>query len=559
MLQRLQINNYALIEKLDIEFNEGFSVITGETGAGKSIILGALGILLGNRIDVSAVRHGASRCIVEAEFDIRDYHLESFFADNDLEYEEGNCIIRRELTSAGKSRAFVNDTPVNLSVLKSLNSYLIDIHSQHQNLLINNESFQIDVLDTIAGNKSLLFDYQDKYKRYLEANKSLQALRESIQRDKENHDMMDFQYSELDRAKLVSGEQEELEAESLVLDNAESIKGTFYDAEISLTDDDTGVIDTLNKVCHQMSNISRVYPKAADLYERLNTCSIELKDIANEAFDVVENISFDESRQMFVNSRLDTIYSLQKKYRKSSVDELILLRDSLKSSLDVMENSDELLQQKEKECSELASQTFHAASLLTTSRHKASSVVEQEMQNRLMLLGMPNIQFKVHITSGENEGGMSHLKLSGNDDVSFLFSANKNVPLQEISRIASGGEIARVMLTLKTILCQHKQLSTIIFDEIDTGVSGNIAEQMAIAMQQMTNNNVQVISITHLPQIAAKGNTHYRVYKIDNSDSTNTCIEQLDADSRVNEIAKMLSGSTISEAAINNAKELLKR
>ncbi len=553
MLKRLQIQNYALIEHLDLELGSGFSVITGETGAGKSIILGALGMILGQRADMKVIKTGAKRCTVEAAFSLQDLETKAFFEKNDLDYDENECIIRRELSENGKSRAFINDTPVSLAQLKELSSRLIDIHSQHQNLLLNQASFQLGVLDTIADNHALRTQYKALYKSQQVAETALKEYKEKIEAERQNMDFLQFQLNEIEELHLQEGEQQELEEEANVLNNSENIKQALYDADNLLSEEGKGIIAQLYDCQRALQNLSVCFPKAQELYERLESCSIEMEDIAQEVSNHLENITFDPKRQSYVNERLNSIYTLEKKHHCETAEELLCLGEKLRHQLEELDCSDEQVEALQKECRQKKGATLETGRQLTESRTKAVPKIEKEMLKRLQELGMPNIHFSVSLTTQEKP------MEEGLDSVAFLFSANRNTPLQNIAEIASGGEMARVMLSLKAILTSKTQLPTIIFDEIDTGVSGQIAERMAFMMKDMSRNGCQVISITHLPQIAALGETHYKVYKQDSGQSTATHIRHLSTEERITEIAHMLSGSTLTDAAINNAKELLKQ
>ncbi len=551
MLKHLYIKNFTLIDELDIELYPGFSVITGETGAGKSIILGAIGLLLGQRADSKAIKQGADKCVIEAQFDLSRYGMEDFFEENDIEYEAADCIIRRELTAAGKSRAFINDTPVQLSMLKELGERLVDIHSQHQNLLLNKQDFQLNVVDIIAGDEKELADYQQAFTQYHAAEKELQALQESIEQNRQNADFLQFQCDELSQANLVEGEQEELEQKSETMSHAEEIKSSLYEADNALSSEGTGVVVSLKKALSAIRQIEQVLPDAKELVERMDSSYIELKDIAQEISSQMEYVDFDPNELDVINNRLDKLYDLEKKYHVDTVEELITKRDELKLQLDRIENSDEALEELQKKLAQLQMQAKKAADTLTKLRTKAAKQIEKEMQTRLVPLGMPNVRFSIQMTE-------SALGASGQDQVAFLFSANTSTPLQPISQVASGGEIARVMLSLKAMISGAVKLPTIIFDEIDTGVSGKTAEKMAQIMQEMGQHERQVISITHLPQIAALGSAHYKVEKEETSKGTISKMRQLSPEERIDEIAQMLSGSDISEAAIQNAKQLLK-
>lgn len=552
MLKQLYIKNFTLIDTLDMEFRSGFSVITGETGAGKSIILGAIGLLLGQRADSKSVKMGTDKCVIEAHFDLSRYGMDRFFDENEIEFDAEDTIIRRELTSAGKSRAFINDTPVALSMLKELGEQLVDVHSQHQNLLLNKQDFQLSVVDIIADDTKELADYQQTYVRYQELKKEEQRLREDIEQGRQQVDFMQFQYDELTNARLSDGEQEELEQRSETMSHSEDIKTALYEAESALEGDESGVVGNLKKAVSALQGIEHVYPDVAELAERMNSCYIELKDAAAEVSVKMEDVDFDPAELDMVNTRLDRIYELQKKYKVERIDQLLAIQEELGRKLSNIENSDEALAEIERQVSETLKDAQRKAELLTEKRRVAAGVIEKQMRERLVPLGMPNVRFEIAV----EQETLGH---SGQDKVSFLFSANTSTSLQPVSQVASGGEIARVMLSLKAMISGAVKLPTIIFDEIDTGVSGKIAEQMARMMSEMGHCDRQVISITHLPQIAALGSTHYKVYKDETAQGTTTHMLMLNDEERVREIAQMLSGSDISEAAIQNAKELLKR
>ena len=550
MLRSLYIQNYALIEKLDIGFEPGFSVITGETGAGKSIILGAIGLLLGQRADVKSIRTGATKCVIEARFDISRYNLRPFFEENELEYED-ECILRRELYASGKSRAFINDSPAPLAQMKELGEQLIDVHSQHQNLLLNTEGFQLNVLDLLAHDDAILAAYQSAYKAWKQTQGDLDKLIEKIARDKSDEDYIRFQWQQLDEARLATGEQEALEQETEMLSHAENIKAGLYQADQLFNNDEHGLLSGLKTCCNTLQTLQAVYPAAEELANRLESSYIELKDIADEISDREERVEFNPARLAEANERLNLIYSLQQKHHVDTVDELMALRDDYATRLASISSSDEELETLRKQCEELHGQVLRQVSVLTQARQEAAREVERQMAQRLIPLGMPNVRFAVEM--GERKEPGPH----GSDTVSFLFSANKNGTLQNISSVASGGEIARVMLSVKAMIAGAVKLPTIVFDEIDTGVSGEIASRMADIMQEMADNQRQVISITHLPQIASRGRAHYKVYKKDNETETNSHICRLTEEERVEEIAHMLSGATLTEAALNNARTLL--
>ena len=551
MLKQLYIRNFTLIERLDMTFREGFSVITGETGAGKSIILGAIGLLKGQRADSKLIKRGADKCVIEAHFDLSRYGMEAFFIDNDVEYDPDDCIVRREITASGKSRAFVNDTPVPLSVLKELGEQLIDVHSQHQNLLLGTQDFQMEVVDIIADDRHLINDYRAAFDKYRLKQYQLDEMRRQIENNKANADFLQYQYDELSAASLVEDEQKELEALSNQMSHYEDIKTALYQADNALSGEGNGVTENLRTAINALHSIESVMPKAGELASRMDADYIDLKDIADEVEAQLDNVDFDPKRLDNINDRLDKIYSLEKKYHLDTVEQLIHMRDTLRKQLENIENGDGDLRILEGEVEKTHKEAEAKAATLSEARHKAARKIEKEISQRLVSLGMPNIQFVICLTSTD-------LTPSGADKVAYMFSANKNVPLQPAAQVASGGEIARLMLSLKAMISGAVRLPTIIFDEIDTGVSGKIAERMAEIMCEMGNNERQVISITHLPQIAAMGATHYKVFKEDKDDVTVSTMTMLSAEDRVREIAQMLSGSDISEAAINNAKALLK-
>ncbi len=552
MLRSLYIQNYALIEKLDIDFNSGFSVITGETGAGKSIILGAIGLLLGQRADVKSIRIGASKCVIEARFDISAYGMRPFFDENELEYE-GECILRREVYSSGKSRAFINDTPASLGQMKELGEQLIDVHSQHQNLLLNKEGFQLNVLDILSHNEEDLNAYQALYKEWKQAQQDLEDLIARAEQDKSDEDFIRFQLEQLEEAHLSAGEQEELEQEADTLSHAEDIKAGLYRVNQTLYSDEGGLLAGLKDCLNTMLGLQNVYTPAREFAERLESTYIELKDISQEVSDKEEEVEFNPTRLEEVNERLNLIYTLQQKHRVTTVDGLLSLAEEYTTKLSAITSSEENIEELKARCESLYNKVKKQAAILTKSRISAAHEVEKQMAARLMPLGMPNVRFQVEIGVRKEPGA------HGADTVNFLFSANKNGTLQSISSVASGGEIARVMLSIKAMIAGAVKLPTIVFDEIDTGVSGEIADRMADIMQEMGESDRQVISITHLPQIAARGCAHYKVYKQDNETETNSHIRRLTDQERVEEIAHMLSGATLTEAALNNAKALLKQ
>ena len=552
MLKQLYIRNFTLIDELDIKLYPGFSVITGETGAGKSIILGAIGLLLGNRADSKAIKSGKERCVIEAHFDLSRYDMKGFFDDNDIDFDAEDTIIRRELTSAGKSRAFINDTPVPLTKMRELGEQLVDIHSQHQNLLLQKEDFQLNVVDILAQDGEHIKAYQAVYQQYRSALSRLEQLKQELIKNRENEEFMRFQHKELDEAHLEPGELEQLEQESDILNHSEEIKSALYEADHSLSDDEGSILQLLRNASYSISNIREIYPEVAELSDRLDSSYIELKDIAQEISSSLDRIDFDPARLEQLNTRLDQLNTLLQKFHVETVEELIETRDLLAQQLEHIDNGNEDIEILQKEVDQKLIKAMSAAHSLSSLRKKVAKSIETEMKNRLVPLGIPNVRFEIEFAE-------KSLCRDGADKVSFLFSANRSTPLQPISQVASGGEIARVMLSLKAMISGAVKLPTIIFDEIDTGVSGKIAEKMAEIMTEMGNQNRQVISITHLPQIAAMGSHHYKVMKEETQTGTISQMRELTPAQRVEEIAQMLSGSDISQAALANAKELINK
>ena len=551
MLQSIFIQNYALIDKLDIAFEPGFSVITGETGAGKSIILGAIGLLLGQRADVKAIRNGANKCIVEAKFNIASYGMEEFFKANDIEYDSEECILRREVNINGKSRAFINDTPASLAQMKILGEKLIDVHSQHQNLLINKEGFQLNILDILAQDTRELTDYQSEYSEYRKICKELDDCIAKAEETRKEEDYIRFQLQQLDEAELKEGEVAELEQEAETLTHAEDIKAGLYRSAQNIGGDEGGCLTLIKDSINTLQTVCKVFAKANEWKERLESCYIEIKDISHDMDDAQESVEFNPSRLEFVNSRLNMIYSMMQKHHVKTDTELIEIAENYRQQLAMITSSDERISELENKKKKLYDSVIRKAETLTAMRKESAVKIQSQMESLLIPLGMPNVKFAVEICHKKEPD------TNGMDAVNFLFSANKNGTLQNVASIASGGEIARVMLSLKAMIAGAVKLPTIIFDEIDTGVSGSIAEKMAMIMQDMGRQNRQVLSITHLPQIAARGNAHYKVYKEDNETGTNSHIIRLSDEQRIDEIANMLSGSTMTEAARNNAKSLL--
>lgn len=550
MLKQLYIQNFTLIDEMNILFHPGFSVITGETGAGKSIILGALGLLKGNRADTKQIRQGEERCVIEAHFDIRQYNLKDFFLENDLDDDPRDCILRREININGKSRAFINDTPASLSVMKDLGERLIDIHSQHQNLLLNKEDFQLHVVDILTKDEDTLRKYQESYQNYKKEQTILEEMIAKVSKDQENEDYLRFQLQELSDAALSEGEQEILEQEISTLEHAEEIKSALYLSQNLISNESNGIIETLNQVSQQLQKIEQIYTPVQEISQRMESCYIEMKDLLQEITAQGEQVSYNPQQLEQSQARLDTINSLEHKYHVASIAELIAYQQKIQEQINLLDHSDEEIQKQKDIVAKLLDNCTQQAERLTTIRKRAAKTIESEMKARLVPLGIPKINFKVDIKPKE-------LSPNGKDSVSFLFSANTNSPLSPVSQVASGGEIARVMLSLKAMISGAVKLPTIIFDEIDTGVSGSVAEKMAHIMDEMGNNHRQVISITHLPQIAALGKNHYKVSKTETPNGTISNMTPLNEQQRIEEIAQMLSGSNITKAALANARELL--
>ncbi len=550
MLKQLFVKDFTLIDELNIDFHAGFSVITGETGAGKSIILGALHLLLGQRADSKQIKNGAKKCVVEAHFDLSHYQMEDFFSRNNIDYDANDCILRREVNASGKSRAFINDTPVSLNVMRDLGEQLVDIHSQHQNLLLQKEDFQLSVVDIIANDGALRDQCKGAYDRYVAAKQDYAAFQERCEKARENEDFLRYQHAELDKAGLQPGEQEELEQRSTLLTHAEGIKSALYQAAASLSGDEAGCLAALSEATSALRGIETVYPDVRELADRLDSTYIELKDISQDVDGRKDGIDYDPADLEQINDRLDTLNSLLHKYHAATIDELIGTRDQLAMQIGNIDGGDEQLAALKEQVDKAFDEYRRVADRLTAVRKKAAEQVQEEMRQRLQPLGIPNVRFSISFMEREPSA-------AGVDKVAFLFSANTSSPLQPVSQVASGGEIARVMLSLKAMISGAVKLPTIIFDEIDTGVSGRVAEKMAQIMEEMGENHRQVISITHLPQIAAMGSTHYKVSKEETPQGTTSHMTMLSADQRVCEIAQMLSGSSVSEAAMENAKALL--
>ncbi len=550
MLKHLNISNYALIETLDIDLHRGFAVITGETGAGKSIILGAIGLLLGQRADGKALRDASKKCVIEAHFDVARYELRSWFEEQELEYDDNDCIIRRELTPQGKSRGFINDTPVTLTQMRELGEKLIDVHSQHQNLLLRKENFQLNVVDIMASNEKERAEYAEAYGKLKEAERELEELLKSIEASRSDEDYMRHQLNELQTAALREDEQEELEQEQDTASHTEEIKSALYEVTMLLLGEDGAAVEQIRQAEGRLGNAAAIYPKMTELSERLSSLYVELKDIASDIEAETERIEFNPERLAYVTERLNTIYSLEHKYHTDDIVGLLREQERLQTMLDGIDNGDEMLQEKREMVEQLTDIAKKKADKLTATRKQAAKKIEAETKRSLEALGMPGVEFCIEIKPAT-------LSPEGQDKVAYLFSANKGMSLRPVADVASGGEIARLMLSLKAMISGAVKLPTIIFDEIDTGVSGRIAEQMGNIMHQMGEAERQVVSITHLPQIAARGTYHYKVEKTNSADSTSTIMRQLTEEERIDEIAQMLSGADITDAARRNAKMLL--
>lgn len=551
MLKSLFIQNFVLIDSLDIHFEEGFSVITGETGAGKSIILGALSLVLGQRADGKSIKNGADKCVIEAVFDISKYKLQEFFQLNDLEYDDEICILRRELFASGKSRAFVNDSPVSLNVARELGNRLIDIHSQHQNLLLGDNRFQLNVIDVMAENEILLILYRKEYVRYQSLKRELKELVEKAGQSKQEEDYIRFQLEQLTDARLFPGEQEELEQELETLSHAEEIKGSLYRITQLLDGEEQGAVPLIKEALSIADNLERFYPNAKEIAERLQTAYIDLNDLASDADSQKDDVEFNPERLEWVNERLNMLYSLEQKHRVASVDELIGIQEKFANQLNEINSFDEQIEQLKRQLDVSYKELLQQAAVLTEQRRIASKAIASQLVEMVIPLGMPNVRFGVDFTLRPEP------ESDGMDEIRFMFSANKSGELQPVAQTASGGEISRLMLCIKAMIAGFTALPAIIFDEVDTGVSGDIADKMGDIMQEL-GSKMQVITITHLPQIAAKGREHYFVFKEDTTDRTVTRIKELSKDERVKEVARMLSGASLTDASIANAKELLK-
>jgi DNA repair protein RecN (Recombination protein N) len=548
MISNLKIRNYALIESLEIGFVPGFITITGETGAGKSILMGALSLILGQRADTSVLKDRDKKCIVEGQFHI-DRKLKEFFAVHDLDYDE-ETLIRREILPGGKSRAFINDTPVTLQVLKELGDQLVDIHSQHQNLRLNDHVYQLEVVDHVAKNAEALDEYARLYRRFTEKKTEIAVLRDEFNRLKGDLDYFKFQFDELERAGLKAEETEELEQEIGQLEHAEEIKLALLNGWEAL-ENEGQALQRVKDAGSMLDRIKQFFSPGQELSSRLESVHIELKDVAGEIQQHADRIEYDPERLLEARNRLDQLFSLMQKHRVQTVEELIAVRDALDNKISGLELSDERLASLEKEVEALDAEIRAAAAVLHAKRTKAGDHTEKVVVAQLRELKMPHATFRVEVTAVDTPGSR------GMDEVRFLFSANKNEPMEEVSKVASGGEVSRLMLCIKSLLTEFKGLPTLIFDEIDSGVSGDIADKVGTIMKQMSQAR-QVVAITHLPQVASQGDEHFMVFKEDEANATVTRIRQLDSEERVVEIAKLLSGKEVTDAALSNARELLR-
>lgn len=550
MLSKLSISNYALIDHLEVDFNEGLTIITGETGAGKSIIMGALSLILGERADTKSIRNKSKKSVVEATFNISKFDLKHFFDENDLEYFEEECILRKEFSDNGRSRAFVNDSPVSLSLMKELTSYLIDIHSQHSNMLVSKPAYQLGILDSLANNKVLLEEYKVKFSHYKDVKNELEKSRNNLSRNKEEEDYLRFQLNQLVELKLEKGEDIELEALQKKLTNITEIKENLWQAQMLLDGEENSILDNLKTSAKSMSVAAENLNEAEELASRLDSAVIELKDVAMAVSALQEGLEFNPDELERVNDRLNAIYALESKHGVRSVDDLIDLQGEYELRLNAIDNSEDNIKRLEAEEKKAYSEAKSTAEKLTLSRKRIAEEFAKDLKIISLPLGLNNMEFKVLFEGQE-------LASSGADVVKYMVAFNKNQELMPVEMTASGGELSRLMLSIKTIVAKSMNLPTIIFDEVDTGVSGEVAEKIGAMMSELSNN-IQVIAITHLPQVAAQGDNHYKVYKTDVDDSTVTSLKVLDDELRVRELAAMLSGSQISQSAIDNAKTLLK-
>lgn len=549
MLRQLKISNFAIIDNLEIDFGKGFTTITGETGAGKSIMMGALSLILGEKADFKAARNAEKKSVVEAVFDINEYGLRQLFEDNDIDYFGDECIMRREISASGRSRAFINDTPVTLQVMRNISIRLIDIHSQHSNLLLSKHSYQLSVLDSMIDDKSILTRYSAEYKKYKQLNERLSKLRELNARRKAEEDYLRFQLSQLEELKLTDNEDEELEAEEKKLSNVNEIKTALWSAEELLSGEERSIISDMATATQNLSRVEDMLEDVGDLSERMHSLIIELKDISRTISSLQSGLVDNPAELERIQDRLNAIYSLEDKHKAASVNELLALQHDIERQLSEIDNSDEEISVLEQDLKHQTAVATALAEELSAKRREAALRFSKLLMQSAIPLGMKNLQFKVEF----DNVALCH---DGIDSVSFLSSFNKQQELMPVEASASGGEISRLMLCIKSIIARNMKLPTIIFDEVDTGVSGDVANRMGEMMRDISQK-IQVITITHLPQVAVKGNDHFKVFKQDYGNSTHTSIKRLSADERVMEVAAMLSGEKIDDAALNNAKSLL--
>lgn len=550
MIKKLFVSNYALIENLNIDFFEGYTAITGETGAGKSILLGALSLILGNRADTSILKNKDKKCIIEAEFDIQRYSLKVFYDEHDIDYDE-ITVVRREISPNGRSRAFVNDTPVNINTLKEMGTQLTDIHSQHQNLNLNKQIFQLNVLDSYSKLSEDLLKYKHIYSSYNNTKRALDELIRKSDSEKNELEYLQYRFNELEDAKLQIDEQEVAEKEYQQLNHAEEIKQNLATVFTLLSNEETGINFLLNESLSALKNVRMYFPKSEEYFKRIESAKIDLDDLSSDIEVAKDDVEFDPDKALFLKERLDLIYNLQAKHNVSSISELIQIKNDLDNKLQAISSYDDQIEKKKAELNTYLEQLKEKANYISGQRNSNKTFLEDEITAVLKKLAMPNAQFLIELK--QNNSFSEH----GIDTVSFLFSANKNVLPEEISQIASGGEISRLMLSIKSVISDSLALPAIIFDEIDTGVSGDIAEKIGIIMKEMSAH-LQVLNITHLPQVAAKADHHYKVYKTEDDLTTKTNMRKLNRQERINELASMLSGENITEAALQNAEELLK-
>ena len=549
MLKSLYVKNYAIISEIEIKFRHGFTTITGETGAGKSILVGALSMILGNRADLSSLKKEDEKCVVEGTFNIKPYNLQALFEENDLEYEDITTI-RRIINPSGKSRAFVNDLPVNLSFLRNLRAYLIDIHSQHSNMLLNDIAFQLKLIDSHAGNENLLDKYKQKYREYRHVEKQYNDLKTEAEQSQADEEYYRFQLNQIREAKLEENEQEQLEQELQTLNHSEEIKNNLGRIFYALNGSQENVLILLQDALQAAESLKSYFNKASEIYERLHSSYIDLEDLTNEVEVLNNDVEYNPDRAQQINERLDNMYSLQQKHNVSSVKELMELAQEFEAKLNRIDAYDDELENLKNKIESLEKELDELASELIQSRENSIPEVEKEVEDILSRLGIPNARFKVV------HNILDYFTEYGKDSIYFNFTANKNLELQPVAKVASGGELSRIMLAIKSLIARSQALPSIIFDEIDSGVSGDIATRMGEIMKEMSAN-LQVINITHLPQVAAKGDYHLSVYKDENTEETSTGIKHLTDKERIHEIAKMLSGENVTNAALDNAKVLL--